>query len=142
MLERTRRIHHETLVTLITGMMTAVPIQYITLYVCINYWLITTPWKLTAICTVTLTFMAYIRVFFGAPTEFMGWSHTLFLWQYRNETLFLVWTPPPPLYTCVYSFFDHFLKRSPSSWSIYVSDFLSEGVVVVVVVAGISNLLF
>ena len=64
MLERTKRIHHETLVTLISGMMTAVPINYVTLSLCINYWQITTPWKLTAICTVTLTFMAYIRVFY------------------------------------------------------------------------------
>jgi hypothetical protein len=62
--KRTKRIHKETTFSVASALLTQFPLNYLILYLCIEWWGITTPITLTIISTAFMTVSAYIRVFY------------------------------------------------------------------------------
>jgi hypothetical protein len=62
--KRTKRIHKETTFSVLSALLTQFPLNYLILYLCIEWWGITSPGMLTIISTAFMTVSAYIRVFY------------------------------------------------------------------------------
>jgi hypothetical protein len=60
--KRTKRIHKETTFSVASALLTQFPLNYLILYLCIEWWGITSPGMLTIISTAFMTVSAYIRV--------------------------------------------------------------------------------
>tara|TARA_R100000152_G_C6782249_1_gene219298 strand:- start:6500 stop:6727 length:228 start_codon:yes stop_codon:yes gene_type:complete len=62
--ERTKRIHKETLFSVLSALLTQFPLNYLILWLCIEQFGITSPEALSVISVIFLTISAYIRIFY------------------------------------------------------------------------------
>ena len=62
--KRTKRIHKETMFSVLSALLTQFPLNYLILWLCIERFGITSPEALSVISVIFLTISAYIRVFY------------------------------------------------------------------------------
>ena len=62
--KRTKRIHKETMFSVLSALLTQFPLNYLILYICIERFGVTSPEILSIVSVIFLTISAYIRVFY------------------------------------------------------------------------------